>query len=169
MPAQADLDQAKRAYRDLLDRARTLVFGTLSADGVPGCGMAPFIQHGGSFYVYVSQLAAHTRQLLDLDRTQVMVIEDEAAAKQIFARQRANFVCTVEVVAREDAAYQSVLDNMETRFGAIIGVLRSLPDFLLFRLSPLSGRFVSGFAAAYDIGGPGLDVLTPVGPTRGAS
>lgn len=164
MPAQADLDRAQRDYRSLLEAARTVVFGTLSADGLPGCGMAPFIRKEGSFYIFVSHLAAHTRHLLALDRTQVMMLEDEGAAQQVFARKRASFVCAVTVVDADDPAYGLLLDAMEARFGAVMGVLRSLPDFVLFRLTPRSGRFVSGFAQAYDVSGPDLDSLTPVVP-----
>jgi putative heme iron utilization protein len=52
--------------------------------------------------------------------------------------------------------YDALLDRFEIRFKQIINVLRTLPDFILFRLEIQSGRFVQGFGKAYEITQQGL-------------
>jgi putative heme iron utilization protein len=40
---------------------------------------------------------------------------------------------------------------LQNQFGEIVGVLRSLSDFHLFVLAPISGRYIAGFGQTYTI------------------
>lgn len=93
-----------------------------------------------------------------------MLIEDEQNASQIFARIRLSYNCNVEVVERADECYETILNTMEKRFGNIVEMLRSLPDFVLFQLKPTSGRLVMGFGQAFDLTGEKLQKFLPVKP-----
>jgi len=53
---------------------------------------------------------------------------------------------------------------MEARFGNVVGLLRGLGDFVMFRLVPQSGRFVMGFGQAFVLAGAGLRELQHIGP-----
>ena len=70
------------------------------------------------------------------------------------------------MIDQADSKYENALDLLMERFGNVVGVLRSLPDFVLFQLKPKSGRFVTGFGQAYDLVGDHLDQLVHVGPDR---
>lgn len=149
----------------LLERARTLHLATLDADGLPAISYAPFVRdESGDFYIFVSRLAEHTRELLQQPQVAVMLIADEQDARQIFARTRASYRCEAVRVAREAKGYEQMLDAMQERFGEVMGLLRSLGDFVLIRLRPQAGRFVMGFGQAFVLAGTGLQELQPIGP-----
>lgn len=159
-------DSPQARYQALLGRVRSLQLATVDAEGRPRVSYAPFLQldNDAYFYIFISQLSGHTRDLLNNRRTSVMLIEDETEASQLFARNRASYECSVDIIEYDQDDYDGLLDAMTERFGSIIEMLRSLPDFVLFRLRPESGRFVMGFGQAFDLGGEQMRILTPVKP-----
>jgi len=92
----------------------------------------------------------------------VLFIEDEAQTKQIFARRRLTFDCTANLLERDTRPWVEIAEKFQAKFGEIIEMLRSLPDFRIFQLTPQNGRFVLGFGAAYQIGGDSLSQLTQI-------
>jgi hypothetical protein len=149
----------------LLAQAKTLQLATLDAEGEPAISYAPFVRDGqGNFYIFVSQLASHTQEILRHPQVAIMLIADEQGTRQIFARTRVTYRCVAEVVEREDVSYPQLLDVMQARFGEVLGVLRGLGDFVLLRLKPVSGRFVMGFGQAFVLAGEGLQTLQAIGP-----
>ena len=145
--------------RELLDSAaallaaqRTLHLATVTPDGVPEASVAPFVLHDGALWVYLSALASHVANLRagcgDGAGAGVALVRDEAHCDEPFARPRLSFTCAVSEQPRETPAWNAVLDAFEARFGETAAVVRALPDFTLFRLAPLRGRVVAGFARA---------------------
>lgn len=55
----------------------SVLMATATEDGEPVASYAPYLEHGGDFYVYVSDLAAHTQNLKRNPRASLMFIEDE--------------------------------------------------------------------------------------------
>jgi putative heme iron utilization protein len=150
MTGQSDLSDAHRAYEQLLSQTRSLILGTINADGTPLVSYAPFIlNERRQFYIFISQLAAHTANLQRTGQASLMLIEDESATDQIFARKRAIFQCQARLIKRDGTEGEAVVAEFESRFGQMIGLLKSLPDFLLFKLQPQSGLLVLGFGQAY--------------------
>jgi putative heme iron utilization protein len=136
---------------------KTLQLATMTLAGKPNGSYSPFVMdEQGNFYIFVSQLASHTQDLLANPQASVLLIQDEAETRQIFARRRISYQCDVERVSVENADYESMLDAMELRFGNVLQVLRGLPDFILFRLRPFQGQYVKGFGKAYKLTGEGL-------------
>ena len=117
----------------------------------------------GHFTIFTSQLAAHTANLQRTGQTSVMLIEDEAATTQIFARQRVTFQCRTSLIPRNSDEGESLLAQYVARFGKMVGLLKSLPDFQLFKLQPQSGSMVIGFAKAYTLSGDRFEIITPRG------
>ncbi len=133
---------------------KTLCLATLDHSAKPRASYTPFVEgEDGCFYIFVSQLAAHTQDLLAQPAAGILLLEDEQDARQIFARQRLSYQCHVEVVDPETSLYKAMLDAMEARFGNVLELLRSLPDFILFRLIPYEGQYVKGFGKAYKLVG----------------
>jgi putative heme iron utilization protein len=158
MPKQeADLDRARTQLDALQQGCRTLLLATADGQGEPELSYAPYVLHGGDFYVFVSELAAHTGNLLRSGRASVLFIENEADADHLFARRRLGYRCDAQDVAPEDERYGPVLGQMEAQFGNLVGLLRGLRDFHLIRLRPRSGQFVAGFGKAFEV------VLDPEG------
>lgn len=150
-----DFDDLTNRYHLLLQLQQTLLLSTASADGTPDISYAPFVRDpSGSFIIYVSELASHTRNLLYNPQASLMFIRPETESSNLFARERAVLSCTAEKVLRENAAYSPSLQALELQFGQIINLLSSLNDFHLFRLCPRSGRYVVGFGQAFNINLP---------------
>ena len=158
----ADTDPAAyRAYQQLLRQVRSLVMATTNSDGSALASYTPFIMNEQrQFYVFISQLAAHTRNLQRTGQAGVLLIEDESAGSHVFARTRATFQCRAQPVPLDGAEGQAVLAEYQTQFGEIVGLLRSLPDFQLFKLQPLSGSLVLGFGQAHELSGDRFDSLS---------
>lgn len=143
---------------DLLAQMRSLQLSTTGEDGKPHCGYTPFLYCApNAFYVFVSQLSAHTRDMLATEMAAIMIIQDEAASKQLFARTRVSYQCAAKVVANDQREYTLILDKFEARHGKMVNLLRQLPDFTLIRLHPHSGQFVMGFGQAYKLEGENLE------------
>jgi putative heme iron utilization protein len=146
------LDDVRAETRALINEQRTLHLATRAPSGDPDASYAPFVRDElGNFYIFVSKLSRHTRNLLAHAHLSILLIEPEADAQQVFARKRLSYRCLAEVVPREDAEWEARIAAFEARFGTIIDMLRSLDDFVLFRLVPQQGSFVKGFGQAYSI------------------
>lgn len=150
------------ALSDLQQKSETLFLSTLDPEGIPSASCAPFIMdEQDNFYIFVSKLAVHTTNLLQNPHTTVMLAEDEQDSRQLFARKRATYKCLCGVVNKESAEYETLLDKFAERFGNVISLLRSFPDFTLFRLEVQSGSFVQGFGQSYEITEDGLLHVDP--------
>lgn len=153
------------AYQGLPTRVHSLMLSTVDGEGAPQASYAPYVMDDDyQLYIFTSGLSAHTQNLQKTGLASVLLIEDEAEAGQIFARQRITYGCQARLLPRGTAAWEAIADRFEQRFGEIIVMLRSLDDFQIFCLSPQSGRFVMGFGAAYAIDAQNLSQL--VGPPQ---
>ncbi|MGF1532035.1 MAG: HugZ family protein [Puniceicoccaceae bacterium] len=160
--------EKRRADQRILDEVEKLIRGrqtlklaTVDGEGNPEASYAPFLWSGETgFYIYVSELAQHTRNLLAGSSASILLVEDEDGAKEIFALRRLTVRCTVWEIERGDPDFDSVLEAMEERHGGVVAGLKRMLDFHLFRLVPEKvGRLVLGFGQAYQIEGVGLDRL----------
>ena len=149
----------EEALADLRERVRSVQLATVGEDGAPHLGYTPHLFDGTDVLIFVSQLAAHTRDLLARPRAAIMLIADEAESSQLFARTRVTYACDATPIGREEASWETLLDAFEARHGKMIGLLRQLPDFVLFRLRPTGGQLVMGFGKAYRLAGEALDTF----------
>lgn len=145
--------------RALLASLRSLQLATTTPDGVPAASYAPFVLDGGAFHIQLSTLSAHTEQLTRAGAAGILLIEDESAAEEIFARRRLTFTCTAATVPRASAEWTRLSDRFEDKFGASAGLIRPLTDFRLFALRPQCGLFVRGFGQAFRLDAAALDRL----------
>lgn len=150
----AQIQKEAQSFRRIF---KSVIIATSSRLGEPVASYAPFIlDDQGAVYVFVSQLARHTRHILENPRASLLWIEEETATRNIFARRRLSLDCVVTEIGQEDGMTQSILDRMERELGGTVSVLRSLSDFHLFKMEPLQGVFVQGFGRAFDVTGGDL-------------
>lgn len=148
----------------LMAARQTLLLSTISASGAPDISYAPFARaEDGCFYIFVSELAQHTVNLSNNLKASIMLIRPEAESRNLFARERAVFSCRAREITRADPLYEPRLQALHARFGDVVELLRSLPDFHLFALAPENGRYVAGFGKAYAIN-IGDNTLSPLPP-----
>jgi putative heme iron utilization protein len=153
-------ESPEESFLQFKDSVKTLALATLTEELKPNISYAPFVEDdNGNFYLFLSQLAHHTQDLLSHSVASVLLIEDEQDTRQLFARQRITYQCQVDIVLADDQHYEIMLDAFHQRFGNIIDLLRNLPDFILFKLQPYHGQYVMGFAKAYNLVGDDLSEL----------
>ncbi|WP_017298430.1 HugZ family protein [Nodosilinea nodulosa] len=158
-------DAVLTAYQGLPARVLSLMLSTVDGQGHPHASYAPYvIDDDYQIYIFTSGLSTHTHNLQTTGLASVLLIEAEAEAPQVFARQRITYDCQAQCLPRGTEAWDGVADRFEQRFGEIIAMLRSLEDFQIFCLSPQAGRFVMGFGAAYTVDPQNLSQL--VGPPQ---
>ncbi len=141
----------------LINCLNSLQLSTLNEGGLPESSYTPFLYQAPYFYVFVSALASHTQNLLARHHCSLMLIEDEASARNLFARTRLMLAAEAYALDPDDEEREEILDNMEQKLGSTMKMLRTLPDFKLLRLTIKDGRFVKGFGAAYTIKDPSFD------------
>ena len=150
--SKQELEDISKRYQELMASQQTLLLSTVSANGIPDISYAPFVRdHAGVFYIYVSEMACHTANLLNNPRASLLFIRSESESPNLFARERAVLSCSVKEISRDDALYAERIQALQDKFGEVVSVLRSLSDFHLFALRPENGRYVVGFGRAFSI------------------
>lgn len=142
--------------QEFRDSRKTLQLATVDCEGKPNVSYAPFVLLEDGYYVLISEIARHARNLLQNPDVSLMLVEDEDSSKQLFARKRLTFDATAILIDREEVNWQLAVDEMKHRFGDIIDGLSSLEDFKMFRLKPIQGLFVKGFGQAFQVSGGDL-------------
>ena len=143
---------------------QSVLMATASGDGRPHASYAPYIEgEEGCFHVFLSELAAHTRNLMQDPRVSLLFIEEESEMKQVFARKRVTYEGVAEEMTRDDPRFAGLLDKMAERHGPIVGMLRSLRDFHLFRITPERAIYVRGFGEAFTLEGSDLQGIRWMG------
>lgn len=139
--------------KEFREERQTLILSTISSDGFPHVSYSPFTRIEHNYYVLISEIAEHTRNLQAQPKLSFMLAEDEANCKQLYARKRLTYKADASIVARDTAEWQQATAQLQARFGEIIDNLSQLSDFKLFKLTPSVGRFVKGFGQAYTVQG----------------
>ncbi|WP_422657706.1 HugZ family protein [Paenibacillus sp. EC2-1] len=160
-----DKEKVKQQYLDFLKSLKTIMLSTTDDEGKPFISYAPFVQKDGHLYIYISQIANHYKHLENDPAVDVMFIEDESQSANLFARQRARFVCTAVNIGNE--GHEDIFELFGESFGEnMIRMLKGL-DFSLFKLTVHEGRYVVGFGQAFDmdLSGERLDHVARDGHT----
>lgn len=156
----ADIRCEYLALRDAIDGA---MLSTLAEDGSPVASYAPILWHDGSAFLFLSELASHTRNLRRNPALGLLLLEP-AAGSNPFARRRVVLNARADLVERDAALYATILEEFRARFGKVMELLEPLPDFHLFRITPRRGRYIRGFGQAFELTGDGVDQPRHVGP-----
>ena len=150
--------EAIQEKNNLLSDMKSIILSTVDREKLPNASYAPSaIDDEGNFYVYISELSKHTRNLLKSSVASIMIIEDESKADNLFARKRFTIEAKSVEVGRDTDEWVNKMDLMQGKFGESISYLRNLTDFRMFKLSPKGGLLVYGFARAFHFTGMKLD------------
>ncbi len=145
-----------------LEQFQTLMMASLTPEGQPHASTAPFVQQGNEFYILISTVAQHGRNLLNSQKVSLLFAEDEAKTLQPFARKRITIEATESEILREEGAFEAIMTLFKENFdGDLINSLSGMGDFHLFKLSTVSGNAVMGFGKAYRLD-ENLEVMTQI-------
>ena len=135
----------------LIRDTRIATLGTLH-EGEPNLAMVAyaFAEDFSAFYIHVSKLGKHTRDMESDPRVSLLIAEtdDRRADPQTLAR--VSLQGTAEVLPRDAADYALIKHLYLNRFPEAEPIF-SLGDFNLWKITPKSGRFVAGFARAFNL------------------
>ena len=115
---------------------KTILLSTVDAEGNPNVSYAPFVIHNGEYQVLISTIARHARNLLEVPKVSLMLIEDESQSREIFARRRLTFDSSVRMVERHSAEWEEAIQALKARHGDTISNLAKMEDFKLFCFKP---------------------------------
>ena len=149
--AQRQAKPVAPKVKELIARTSSLILATVDAEGTPNSSYAPFVEIDNRFYILVSFMAKHAKNLAEGRKVAAMFIEDESATKQIYARERLTVEVSTSQIERDSADWITVVGQLKERHGKIVDVLNEMTDFILIALHPVKGAYVNGFGSAYFI------------------
>jgi putative heme iron utilization protein len=140
------------SIRELLQGQRVLMVAVL-VDDEPEAGLLPYAIRPdfGAVYVQASGLARHARGLQPGREIAVLIHTGDAPDEDPMQLTRLTLRATVDVLDRTSDRYSSARALFVNRFAAAEMTL-DLPDFNLYELTFGRGRYVEGFAHAFNIG-----------------
>lgn len=144
-------DELNRLRR-LLETTRVLSLGVL-VDGEPEVGLLPYAVgvDMGVLYVQASGLARHARGLQAGARVSVLLHAPDAPDADPMQLTRLSVQATVQPLPRGTEAFAEAARSFITRFPTAAVTLQ-LDDFMLFELRLGRGRYIEGFARAFNVG-----------------
>ena len=144
--------QVLEAIREMMTAHRVLSLAVL-VDGEPEASLLPFACRPdfGAVYVQASGLARHSRGLQPGARVGVLIHEDDTPEADPLQVRRMTVPATVSVLDRESGAFAAAREIFVARFPGAEMTL-SLGDFNLYELTLGRGRYIAGFAQAFNIG-----------------
>jgi len=156
---------------DFFESRSTLILSTFDSHGTLETSVAPFvIDEAGYLYLFVSELALHTQNILEWIKAKevavsnlvslkppglisCLLVADEMETNQLFARERLTMQLDLAEIDRASALFELIMTRFEFKFGEVITLLKSLSDFHLIQLTPITGGYVKGFGQAFTFKG----------------
>lgn len=166
MNQDSNHEKIQQEFQTLQESLKTVQLATIDADGKPEASYAPCVWVEDACYLYLSELARHTFNLTANPAISLLLIESEAESKNLFARRRIILQGKVEKIARKTDRFLTIMSEFKKQFGDFIDVIEPLQDFHLFQIVPQSGRFIRGFAQAYELTGAGLKQIRHIDPAK---
>jgi putative heme iron utilization protein len=105
------------------------------------------LDEGRTLILFLSQLAQHTRNMLDAPQVSLAISEPDTGEEDPQRLQRVTLTGSVEVIRRGTDAFHAAGQSYVDRFPDALSRFE-LGDFVLFRFTPTDARYVGGFARA---------------------
>jgi len=138
-----------RALRNLLQSQRVAALGTRSTDGQVVVSMVPFAidTQQGVVVIHVSQLAAHTANMLASPQVSLLVMQAERPDESVHDLPRVTLQGNAIQLITDTPAWESARSAYLARFPEA-EPMTQLGDFRFFSIIISSARHVAGFGAA---------------------
>jgi putative heme iron utilization protein len=149
-----------QGIRGLLNNTRVLSLAVI-VDGAPEAALLPFAARDdySALYVQASGLARHARGLTAGAHVGVLVHAADTPEADQMQLPRLSLQATVAVLDKSSAEFTSAGERFTTRFPNAAMTL-GLGDFNLYALTLGRGRYVEGFARAFNVGPDALRELS---------
>jgi putative heme iron utilization protein len=153
-------DEVLQQLGRLISEQRWAALATVDEKGHPQASMVAYVPEPGfsGFLLHLSQLAAHTRNVLENPRASLAIAEPDNKECDPQTLARVSLSGTIQTIERGSDEYSKGKQRYLTRLPDA-EQLFALGDFVLLRLQPLSVRFVGGFGRAFSFSGSDLTDL----------
>ncbi|MBV5278676.1 MAG: pyridoxamine 5'-phosphate oxidase family protein [Campylobacteraceae bacterium] len=146
--------------KDFISNIQTAIMGTIDKNHLPFSSYAPYVYDNNRFYVYISNIATHAKNIQINPNASLFFIEDESQSENLFARKRISLQCESVKIARSSERFEEVLTLFAIKFDAkMVETLKKMTDFNLFEFKVTYGEATFGFGKAYLIGGEQMNEL----------
>jgi putative heme iron utilization protein len=146
--------------KDFIQNIQTAIIATLDSDGNPFNSYAPYVYDDNRFYVYISDIATHAKNLQRNSKSSLFFVQDESKTENLFARKRISVQCDSLKIERGSERFEEVLALFAQKFDAkMVATLKKMLDFNLYEFKVTYGEATFGFGKAYFIGGENMDEL----------
>jgi putative heme iron utilization protein len=144
--------------RQLIHGRMIAALGTLH-QRAPFVSMVTYaVATNGDFILHVSQLASHTRDMLDHPDVSLLITESEASAKMPQALARVTVQGRAQMLERDSENSTAAQDVYLARFPDA-APLFEFSDFSIFIIKPVSARIIAGFGQAVTVTGDDLATI----------
>tara|TARA_B100000945_G_C20288186_1_gene552038 strand:- start:306 stop:812 length:507 start_codon:yes stop_codon:yes gene_type:complete len=151
------MNEVLKEKESLINSMNSLILGTIGNKNKPNSSYAPFgIDEDNNFYIFISELSKHTNNIMSNPDVSLMIIEDESKSQTIFARKRLTITGRASRINRNEKDWNKKIKILENKFDDTFTYLKNMEDFHLFKITPISGLLVFGFAKAFNLEGPEL-------------
>jgi len=135
----------------IIRSTRLAALGTIH-NGEPNLAMVAyaFADDFSAFYIHVSRLGKHTRDMEIDPRVSLLVTEADDHRSDPQTLARVSIQGMAATIGRAEPEYEHIKTIYLARFPEAERLF-SFGDFNLWRISPREGRFVAGFGQAYNL------------------
>lgn len=142
----SNYEKQQQTLNDFPFQFKSIILSTMNDDGTPLVSYAPMIFNNHHWYILISQMAPHTKNLLRHPQGAGLLVEDESLVASIFFRKRLSFSFSVHLIGSSSELTQL----FEARHGEMVKMLASM-DFQYWQLLPGEGTFVIGPGQAFTV------------------
>ena len=143
--------QSEKLLAQIIRRSRTAALGTLR-DEAPLVSMVTFIveEDFSLFYLFVSRLGQHTVDMQKDKRVGFLITETDDGRADPQTLARVSLRASAELIPNGQPGYTPLKERYLGRYPESEPLFK-LADFNFWRIKPKGGRYVAGFAKAYNI------------------
>ncbi|KXK10964.1 MAG: pyridoxamine 5'-phosphate oxidase-like FMN-binding protein [Chloroflexi bacterium OLB14] len=143
--------QSEKVLAQLIRGTRIATLGTLR-DDAPQVSMVAYVftEDFSAFYIFVSRLAQHTVDMQKNKEVSLLICETDDERNDPQSLARVSIRGKAEQIENGAPGYMPLKKKYLQRFPESESLFQ-LTDFNFWRITPKGGRYVAGFAKAYNI------------------
>ncbi|MBE0670139.1 MAG: pyridoxamine 5'-phosphate oxidase family protein [Anaerolineales bacterium] len=143
--------QSEKLLAHIIRTSRIASLSTLR-DEAPQSSMVAFAAAGdfSAFYIHVSRLAQHTVDMQKNKHVSLLIVETDDGRADPQTLARVSIRGSAEQIQNGEPGYTPIKELYLARFPEAEQLFR-LADFSFWRINPKGGRYVAGFAKAFNI------------------
>lgn len=144
-------NQSEKLLAHIIHTTRVATLATLREEA-PRVSMVTYVAADdfSAFYLYLSRLAQHTVDMQKDRRVSLLIAESDDGRTDPQTLARVSIRGSAEIIQNGEPGYTPIKEHYLARFPESEPLFK-LEDFNFWRIKPRGGRFVAGFAKAYNI------------------